>query len=143
MSEHPTLPVPAVLPTFASRLLTVPLSHFPVKDASAPEESLSPADVISRCLFLLGMPLTSLFTRRQPSLETSRQPCPWLGLSSKSVSWAPTKSQSRSWARAVLPAQEQLRAETTLADWAVSLVTFFVLRVWARVHLVMVTLLQG
>ena len=54
----------------------------------------------------------------------SRQPCPWLGLSSKSVSWAPTKSQSGSWAKAVLPSQEQLRAEVTLADQAVSLVTF-------------------
>lgn len=53
-----------------------------------------------------------------------RQPCPWLGLSSKSVSRAPTKSRSGSWARAVLPAREQLQAEVTLTDRAVSLVTF-------------------
>ena len=31
------------------------------------------------------MPLTSLFTRRQPSVRTSHQPCPWLGLSSECV----------------------------------------------------------
>lgn len=68
--------------------------------------------------------MTSLFTRRQPSVRTSRQPCPWLGFSSRSVSRAPTTSWSGSWARAVLPAREQLQAEVTLTDWAVSLVTF-------------------
>lgn len=138
----PPYPCPAVLPTFASRLLTVPLSHFPVKDASAPEESLSPADVISRCLFLPGNALDlpvhagSHLCDEPPALSLAR-------FGSKSVSWAPTKSQSRSWARAVLPAQEQLRAEVTLQRLGCVLVTFFVLRVWARVHLVMATLLQG
>lgn len=69
LSEHPTLPRALLFfPRSHPRLLTVPLSHFPLKDASAPEESLSLQNVISRCLFLLGMPLTSLFTRRQPSL---------------------------------------------------------------------------
>lgn len=114
MSEHRPTCALLFCPTCSHHhalSLTVPLSHFPVRCLSSRRILVSRRRHSADSLFLPGMPLTLLFTR-QAAIPCVIEP-PSLVLPAIAKCVLGSVIAVTALGQAVLPAQEQLRAEVT------------------------------